>query len=104
MPWHVSSFGYATDTGDITAEDQQLFVVERRAFTELCTSPIQPCTCWHSGDYVLLCICSRKCCVHTVYIFITERACSYFVLSLDVVVVERLPRLGLVLDFLVDTT
>ena len=28
----------------------------------------------------------------------------YFVLSSDVVVVERLPKLGLVLDFLVDTT
>ena len=36
-------------TGDITAEDQQLFVVERRAFTELCTSLIQPCTCWHTA-------------------------------------------------------
>ena len=38
-------------------------------------------------------------CVHLYY-----RKGMYFVLSSDVVVVERLPRLGLVLDFLVDTT
>ena len=36
-------------TGDITAEDQQLVVVEVRAFTELCTSLFQPCTCWHTA-------------------------------------------------------
>ena len=32
-------------TGDTTPEDQQLFVVERRAFTDLCTSLAHPCTC-----------------------------------------------------------
>jgi hypothetical protein len=36
-------------TGDVTADDQELFIVERRAFTELCSALIQPCTCWHSA-------------------------------------------------------
>ena len=40
-------------TGDVTPEDQQLFIVERRAFVELCSSLVHPCSCWNTAFWRL---------------------------------------------------
>ena len=41
-------------TGDIRTDDQDLFVVERRAFHDLCQGLVRPCSCWHSTLWELM--------------------------------------------------
>ena len=36
-------------TGDTTPDDQKLFVVERRAFVDLCAALVRPCSCWNTA-------------------------------------------------------
>lgn len=40
-------------TGDTTSDDQQLFVIERTAWSDLCTRLVQPCVCQSFGSWVV---------------------------------------------------